>query len=146
MRKKRCQCCHELYEPEARSYRRQKTCTKPACRAMRKRQAVARWKYKNPVYSKTESQKYRQWCNKHPFYWCQWRRRHAGYVTWPACRPYMDLFCYLLRSVLLISGLNDRNAVRNLAYSLVAKNWYQPQWRSHFAMASRRAAASGVFR
>lgn len=81
MRKKRCTCCHELYEPEPRSYRRQKTCKKPACRAWRKRQAVHAWKKNNPLYARTEPITYKQWCKEHPRYWRQWRQYHAGYVA-----------------------------------------------------------------
>lgn len=81
MRKKRCQCCHELYEPEPRSRRRQKTCKKPACRAWRKRRAVQSWKQNNPLYPQTEPVTYTQWCKRNPCYWRQWRKRHPGYVA-----------------------------------------------------------------
>ncbi len=81
MRKKRCTCCHELYEPEPRSYRRQKTCKKPACRARRKRRAVQTWKYNNPLYARTEPQTYKQWCKHNPCYWRRWRQSHPGYVA-----------------------------------------------------------------
>jgi hypothetical protein len=80
MRRKRCQCCHELYEPEPRSYRRQKTCKKARCRGMRRRQAVQRWKARNPLLAGNNSVKQKQWRQSHRDYWRRWRSTHAGYV------------------------------------------------------------------
>ena len=80
MRKKRCKCCHELYEPLVHTYREQKTCDKPACRAWRKRQAYRNWEARNPLYKKLNLVKQQRWRARHRGYWKRWRRHHPGYV------------------------------------------------------------------
>lgn len=80
MRKKRCKCCHELYEPDPRTYRQQKTCKKERCRKQRKKKAVKAWKLKNPFSIKNNPIKQKRWRQRHPNYWKEWRSRHPGYV------------------------------------------------------------------
>jgi hypothetical protein len=80
MKQKRCHCCHELYQPDPRTHRQQKTCTKPSCRTWRKHQAVQRWKLKNPLYAENDPIKQKQWRQNHRGYWKQWRSSHPGYV------------------------------------------------------------------
>jgi len=81
MKRKRCCCCHELYEPEPRSHRRQKTCKKAPCRRMRRRAAVKKWKRKHPHYARSEPAKQQKWREQNPGYWKQWRAKHPGYVA-----------------------------------------------------------------
>ena len=80
MRRKRCRCCHELYLPDSRGYRQQKTCSKPGCRAWRKRQAVKAWKLKNPIYALSDPVKQKKWRKEHKGYWKKRRSKHSGYV------------------------------------------------------------------
>jgi hypothetical protein len=80
MRRKRCECCHELYEPLAHTYREQKTCDKPSCRVWRKRQSVKRWKVMNPLSSGNNPIKQKRWRQSHRRYWIRWRNKHPGYV------------------------------------------------------------------
>jgi hypothetical protein len=80
MRKKRCKCCHELYEPLRHTYREQKTCNKPACRAWRKKQAYKNWAARNPLCKKLNLIKQRKWRARNVMYWKEWRRHHPGYV------------------------------------------------------------------
>jgi len=80
MRRKRCQCCHELYDAEPRSYRRQKTCKKARCRRMRRQDAIKRWKRTYPHYARSDPVKQQKWRAQNPGYWKQWRAKHPGYV------------------------------------------------------------------
>lgn len=81
MKRKRCVCCHELYLPDPRTCRQQKTCTKPSCRAWRKQRAVKAWKLRNPLCAENDPVKQKQWRKKHSKYWKQWRSKHPGYVV-----------------------------------------------------------------
>jgi hypothetical protein len=81
MRRKKCQCCHELYQPDLRTYSQQETCTKPSCRSWRKRRAVKMWKITNPLCAKSNPEKQKKWRWKNRGYWKKWRSKHPGYVA-----------------------------------------------------------------
>lgn len=80
MRRKRCRCCKELYLPDVRTYRQQKSCNKKSCRAWRRKRALKEWRLKNPLYSESCRVKQRLWRENHRGYWRNWRLRHPGYV------------------------------------------------------------------
>ena len=80
MRRKRCRCCQQLYLPCPQTYRQQKTCKKPGCRAVRKRRAQKAWSRKNPYYWESCRSKQKLWREKNKGYWGQWRKEHPGYV------------------------------------------------------------------
>lgn len=79
-RRKTCLVCRELYSPYKRSYRRQKICSKPACRRARARHLWARWREENPLGVGVSRAKTAKWAEGHPGYWKQWRKAHPGYV------------------------------------------------------------------
>ncbi len=81
MRRKKCKCCHEFYQPDPRTYRKQRTCSKPHCRAWRKHQSVKAWKLKNPIRAENIPVKQKQWREDHKDYWKQWRSTHPGYIV-----------------------------------------------------------------
>ena len=81
MRKKKCQCCHELYQPDSRTYSQQKTCSKPQCRAWRRHKAVKSWKQKNPYCAEWNPAKQKKWRQENKGYWKKWRAKHPGYVA-----------------------------------------------------------------
>lgn len=71
-RKRKCKCCRELYLPDARHFRDQKYCSKPACRRASKQESQRRWYhsekgavYRDPEYNK---ERVREWRAAHPDY------------------------------------------------------------------------------
>jgi len=81
MRRKRCRCCRKLYQPDLRTYRQQKTCSKQACRAWRIRQKWRNYLQKDPEYASSRKIKQKIWRENHPDYWRTWRKGHPTYVT-----------------------------------------------------------------
>ena len=76
-RRRKCQCCRELYMPNARHFHDQKYCTKPECRHASKLASHWRWyfsekgrEYRDPEENK---RRVREWRKEHPKYW-----RHTG--------------------------------------------------------------------
>ena len=80
MRRKRCRCCRELYQPDPRTYRQQITCDKKSCRIWRKRRAQRIWSLKNPLYWDGERPEQKEWRAEHRDYYRQWRAKHPEYV------------------------------------------------------------------
>jgi hypothetical protein len=81
-RRKKCRCCHELFQPHAQSYRQQITCDKAACRAWRRRWKWRRWAAKNPLYGMSRLGKQKAWREKNgAAYMRGYRQTHAGYVA-----------------------------------------------------------------
>lgn len=80
MRRKRCRCCRELYLPEPRSYRQQKTCRKMSCRRWRRQRAWRGWSMRHPIYWESRKIKQKKWRREHADYWASWRRRHPEYL------------------------------------------------------------------
>jgi len=76
-RRRKCQCCGELYMPNARHFHDQTYCTKPECRHASKLASHRRWylsekgrEYRDPEENK---RRVREWRKEHPKYW-----RHTG--------------------------------------------------------------------
>ena len=81
MRRKLCRCCHKVYLPHPQTYRQQKTCDEPSCRAWRKSQALKGWRAKNPFYDKSRENKLKTWRAAHSGYWKEWRQLHPAYAA-----------------------------------------------------------------
>lgn len=79
--RKKCRCCRELFRPHPQTYRRQKTCSKAACRAWQRRRTQAGWRAKNPLYDDSRRAKLSAWRRAHAGYWRAWRKKHAAYVA-----------------------------------------------------------------
>lgn len=79
MRKKRCRYCLEFYIPSLQTYRRQKACSKPTCKAQRRRTALRQWRVKNPTYDDQREVDHRRWRREHPGYWRAYRATHPSY-------------------------------------------------------------------
>jgi len=76
-RRRKCQCCRELYMPNARHFHDQTYCTKLECRHASKLASHRRWylSEKGREYRDSEENKrrVREWRKEHPQYW-----RHTG--------------------------------------------------------------------
>lgn len=72
-RTRKCQCCGDLFEPDARNAQRQKCCRKEACRAALKAVRQRRWleKPQNRDYFRgpMHVERVRAWRMAHPGYW-----------------------------------------------------------------------------
>ena len=79
-RRKKCHCCRDLYRPHPQTYRQQKTCDKPACRAWRRRRKWKRWQRKHPVRGEGYRAHQVTWRGKHRGYHRTWVKEHPGYV------------------------------------------------------------------
>lgn len=79
MTQKRCEICHDWFEPQARAPH-QRCCSKPACRKKRKAIAKKRWWLSNPDYGKSRKQKICAWAKEYPDYWRKYRREHFDYA------------------------------------------------------------------
>lgn len=79
-RRKKCRCCGELFQSHPQTYRQQITCSKPSCRAWRRRRAQKKWWAREPLYNDSRSAKLRNWRQTHAGYWRHWRDKHPGYV------------------------------------------------------------------
>jgi len=73
IRKKKCCHCKELFLPDPRNAKRQKFCTKPACRKASKSASQRKWlqKPENIGYFKGPEnvRRVQQWRKDHPGYW-----------------------------------------------------------------------------
>jgi hypothetical protein len=61
--------------PHPRTFKTQKTCSNPACRAARKRSADQSWRRDNPGWSTGRQRKVREWSAQYPDYWRAYRAR-----------------------------------------------------------------------
>lgn len=77
---RRCEFCHRWFLPHPRTYRQQRSCSKPECRKKRKAEAKKNWWQKNPGYNKGRKTKIRAWAKRYPDYWQKYRREHPDYV------------------------------------------------------------------
>ena len=75
-RQKKCRYCGEWFSPHPQTYRRQKACSNPECRAQRARTAVRGWHVKNPSYDDGREEYLRKWRKEHPRNWGQYRKEH----------------------------------------------------------------------
>ena len=71
-RKRKCECCQELYLPDARHFHDQNYCAKPECRHASKQASHGRWyrsdkgaEYRDPEENK---RRVREWREAHPNY------------------------------------------------------------------------------
>ena len=71
--KRKCKHCQTFFEPDPRSAKRQRHCSKPACRQASKATSQRRWHQKphNRDYFRgpTQVERVRQWRKAHPGYW-----------------------------------------------------------------------------
>ena len=77
-RKRKCECCRELYMPDMRHFRDQNYCNKPDCRHASKLASHRRWyrsdkaaDHRDPEENK---RRVREWREAHPKYWHRTRR------------------------------------------------------------------------
>lgn len=78
--KKRCEFCHEWFDPHPRSPH-QRYCAKLTCQKARKARADKNWRLNNPGYGKGRKSKIRTWAKKYPDYWHNYRRTHPAYTV-----------------------------------------------------------------
>ena len=73
LRKRKCKHCQTFFDPDPRSAKRQRHCSKPACRQASKAASQHRWLQKpgNREYftGPTHVERVRQWRKAHPGYW-----------------------------------------------------------------------------
>ena len=67
-RQKRCKCCRELFQPDARTKGKQRYCSGPECQSKRQRQNEKEWRSRNPECVEYQYQQTRQWNKAHPDY------------------------------------------------------------------------------
>ena len=77
--KKRCEICHEWYEPDARTRQHQRSCGKAECRKQRKARANKSWRIRNHGYGRSRRLKMRDWAKGYPDYWQEYRQEHPEY-------------------------------------------------------------------
>lgn len=78
-RKHKCKNCKEYFDPDRRVVKRQKFCSKPACRIASKRESQRRW-LKQPdnrdyFRGSTNVQRVQEWRKAHPGYWRRTRAK-----------------------------------------------------------------------
>ncbi len=67
-RQKRCQCCQDLFQPDARTKGKQKYCSKSECQRKRQRKNEKDWRKRNPDCVEYQYQQTRQWNKNNPDY------------------------------------------------------------------------------
>jgi len=67
-RRRRCQWCRELFNPDPRTKGRQRYCSRPACQTKRQRLNESAWRIKNPDCLDYQRQQSRDWYKAHPDY------------------------------------------------------------------------------
>lgn len=75
-RRKRCACCHALFDPDPRIKIKQRYCSKKECQATRQRQNERDWRNRNPDCLAYQQEQSRQWHRDHPEYSQQRRVRN----------------------------------------------------------------------
>jgi hypothetical protein len=67
-RNQQCRCCKDIFIPDYRNARKQKYCSKPACRAASKKAGQKKWTDKNPHYfkDKIHVERVRKWRKANP--------------------------------------------------------------------------------
>ena len=75
-RRRRCKNCGELYKPDPRHLKRQKFCSKPACKAASKKYSQQKWLNKpenrNHFSGAENVMRVQEWRKRNP---CYWKRR-----------------------------------------------------------------------
>jgi len=67
-RRRRCQFCGELFDPDPRTKGRQRYCSKDACQTKRQRQNEKAWRLNNPECLQEQYERSRIWYKDHPDY------------------------------------------------------------------------------
>ena len=67
-RRRRCQWCGELFNPDPRTKGLQRYCSKPACQTKRQRLNETAWRIKNPECLDYQREQSRHWYIAHPDY------------------------------------------------------------------------------
>ena len=67
-RRKKCQSCRELFQPNPRTKGKQKYCSNPECQAVRQRQNEKDWRARNSECLDYQREQSRQWHRNHPEY------------------------------------------------------------------------------
>ena len=80
MKRKRCCYCKSLFIPDPRVSERQQTCGDPLCQNAHKTESNARWRKRNPDYSRNDYPRLKEWFDQHPGYLKEYRQTHPGYV------------------------------------------------------------------
>lgn len=73
-RQKHCEFCGRFYTPDPRLGERQRCCSRPECKRLRKRASQASWTKKNKGYFQGRYGNTRLWLEAHPGYLRQRRR------------------------------------------------------------------------
>jgi len=79
MGKKRCRYCGRQFQPDPRTARFQKACSRAPCQRARKRQKLLRWRVLHPEYARRYQPKMRAWAKAYPDYWRHYRAGHPDY-------------------------------------------------------------------
>lgn len=77
IKKRKCPICLDLFEPDPRTAKHQKFCSKDTCQKERKRRKWRRWAARNLGQ---KNLKIRLWAKSYPNYWRHYRRTHPEYV------------------------------------------------------------------
>lgn len=81
MRRKRCRFCDQLFRPDPRQKKKQKTCGRPECQRQRRRHNSRRWRRENKGYHEQRYAHYgKAWFKSHPGYLKDYRQSHPCYV------------------------------------------------------------------
>ena len=75
VRRKRCLCCKELFEPDPRTKGKQRYCSRNACQTKRQRQNESDWRIKNPDCLAEQYKQTRLWNKARPDYSRQRRKK-----------------------------------------------------------------------
>ena len=67
-RRRRCQFCKELFEPDPRTKGKQRYCSKEACQSKRQRQNEKAWRLNNPDCLQEQYERSRIWYKGHSDY------------------------------------------------------------------------------
>lgn len=81
MRKsQRCIICHLWFQPNPRTIRNQKACSRLPCQKQRKFLANQSWRIRHPRYNHSRRHKVQAWAKTYPDYWRHYRATHPDYV------------------------------------------------------------------
>lgn len=76
----RCLACHQTFRPRAQCPD-QAYCASPDCQRERRRRWQQHKRRTDPDYRINQAKAQRQWCERHPGYWSDYRRAHPDYAA-----------------------------------------------------------------
>ena len=79
-RRRRCQFCGELFEPDPRTKGNQRYCSKNECQTIRQRLNERAWRLKNPECLQEQYERSRIWHKAHPDYNRQRRKKNPRFL------------------------------------------------------------------